>query len=116
MDVGKGCQISLSAKLDKTNPRGLHVGEYTIITLRSIILTHDFVNNVHCHTKIGKNCFIGAGSVILPGIQIGDYSIVGAGSVVVRDVPPNSIVAGNPARILRSGIKTGPYGTLLPVH
>jgi Acetyltransferase (isoleucine patch superfamily) len=56
-----------------------------------------------CHpVKIGNDVWIGAGAVILPGITIGDRSVVGAGSIVTRDVPSNTIVAGNPARKLRS--------------
>lgn len=51
--------------------------------------------------RLGKNVWIGAGAVILPGITIGDNSIVGAGSVVTKDVEPDTIVAGNPARVLR---------------
>lgn len=50
---------------------------------------------------IGNNVWIGGSCVILPGINIGDNSIVAAGSVVTKDVPANTIVAGNPAKILR---------------
>jgi len=50
---------------------------------------------------IGKNTWLGMGVVLLPGITIGDDSIVGAGSVVTKDVPPKSIVVGNPAKVLR---------------
>jgi maltose O-acetyltransferase len=52
--------------------------------------------------SIGNDVWIGGSSVILPGITIGDNSIVAAGSVVTKDVPPNTIVAGNPANILRT--------------
>lgn len=48
----------------------------------------------------------------MPGVVIGDGSIVAAGSVVTKDVPARSIVAGNPARVIRSDIDTGPYGRL----
>ena len=51
--------------------------------------------------SIGDNVCIGGGSKILPGVTIGDRSVVGAGSVVTRDVPPGVVVAGNPARIVR---------------
>ena len=50
---------------------------------------------------IGKNVWLGMGAVLLPGITIGDRAIVGAGSVVTKDVPPKSIVVGNPAKVLR---------------
>lgn len=51
--------------------------------------------------SVGANCYIGANSTILPGISVGEGSIVGAGAVVTRDVSPMTVVAGNPARILR---------------
>lgn len=51
---------------------------------------------------IGKNAWIGAGSTILPGVTIGDNAVVGAASVVTKDVAPDTIVAGNPARLIRA--------------
>lgn len=51
--------------------------------------------------KVEKGCDIGIGAIILPGITIGKYSIVGAGSVVTKNVNPYSVVAGNPAKLLR---------------
>ena len=50
---------------------------------------------------IGKNCWIGAGAVILPGVTIGDNTVVGAGSVVTKDLPANVVAVGNPCRVLR---------------
>ena len=50
---------------------------------------------------IKKKAWIGAGAIILPGVTIGEYSIVGAGSVVTKDVPAYTVVGGNPARIIR---------------
>ena len=50
---------------------------------------------------IGKNCWIGAGAIILPGITIGDNVVVGAGSVVTRDLPSDVVAVGNPCRALR---------------
>ncbi|MDF0668308.1 MAG: sugar O-acetyltransferase [Nitrospira sp.] len=52
--------------------------------------------------RIGNDVWIGGGAIVLPGVTIGDRSVIGAGSVVVRDVPSAKVVAGNPARIIRS--------------
>jgi sugar O-acyltransferase (sialic acid O-acetyltransferase NeuD family) len=51
--------------------------------------------------QIGARCYLGSGSTLIGGIDVGDGSLVGMGSVVVREVPPNAVVAGNPARLLR---------------
>lgn len=53
---------------------------------------------------IGRNVWIGASAMILPGISVGDDAIVGAGSVVTRDVPPGATIAGNPARVLKPSV------------
>lgn len=53
-------------------------------------------------TFVKKGASIGSGATILSNLTIGENAIVGAGSVVTRDVPPNTIVVGNPARVLRS--------------
>lgn len=51
--------------------------------------------------KIGKNCWIGAGVTIVPGVTVGDNSVIGAGSVVTRDIPENVVAVGVPCRVLR---------------
>lgn len=113
MDLHPTVQISLSAKLDRTFPIGVHVGENSFLAFESRILTHDRTRGLYLHTKIGRNCFIGGRSLILPGVEIGDNCVIGAGSVVTKSVPPRSIVAGNPARVIRSDIEVGPYGRFL---
>jgi acetyltransferase-like isoleucine patch superfamily enzyme len=110
MDIGEGTVISFSARLDKTNPRGLHIGKYTVVTFGAAVLTHDYVNNRDRDVYIGDNCFIGAHSIILPGVTIGDNCIVSAASVVVRDLPAGSLVTGNPARVVEHNVKTDRYG------
>lgn len=113
MDVHPTAQISLSAKLDKTFPIGVHVGRNSYVAFEARILTHDRTRGLYLHTYIGENCFIGGRSLILPGVEIGDGSIVGAGAVVTKLVPPGSVVAGNPAQIIKSGIRVGAYGRLV---
>ncbi len=110
MDIDPTCQISLSAKLDKTFPVGVHVGPHSYLAFESRILCHDRTRGLYLHTRIGRNCFIGGRSLILPGVEIGDGCIVGAGAVVTKSVPPGCIVAGNPAQILKRDIEVGPYG------
>ena len=51
--------------------------------------------------SIGRNCWIGAGALIMPGVTIGDNVVIGAGSVVAKDIPSNVVAVGNPCRVLR---------------
>jgi acetyltransferase-like isoleucine patch superfamily enzyme len=112
MEIDPTAQFSLSARFDKTHPKGVHVGAYSYIAFEAAILTHDMTRGLYLHTRIGQRCFIGARSVILPGIEIGDECVVGSGSVVTRDVPTRCLVAGNPARVIRTNIRVGRYGRI----
>lgn len=110
MDIHPTVEFSLSTRFDKTYPKGIHIGEKTYLAFDAAILTHDRTRGMYAHTRIGRNCFIGARSIIMPGITIGDECIVGSGAVVTKDVPSRSIVAGNPATIIKSGIPLVEYG------
>lgn len=110
MDIHPTAQFSLSAEFDRTFPVGVHVGRNSYVAFESRILTHDRTRGLYLHTRIGENCFIGGRSLILPGVEIGDNCVVGAGSVVTKSVPPRSVVAGNPARVLQSDIEVVEYG------
>ena len=88
---------------------GVYIGENSLIGHNVIIATLN--HNVDPYHRgdvipkpihIGKRVWIGSGAIILPGITIGDNSIVGAGSIVTKDVPPNVIVAGNPAKFIKN--------------
>jgi probable biosynthetic protein (TIGR04098 family) len=114
MDIGPNTRISSKARLDFTNPRGIHIGSGTSITPGVSIFTHDFVHNIHVDTLIGSNCFIGSNAIILPGVTIGDNCIIGAGSVVMSNIPKGSLAFGNPARVIRGNIDTREYGVLSP--
>ena len=115
MDIDPSASFSLSVRFDKTNPRGIHVGAETYIAFEAAILTHDLTRGLYLDTRIGRRCFIGARSIILPGIEIGDECVIGAGSVVTHSLPPRTLAAGNPARVLRSDIEVvSRYGRLAP--
>ena len=112
MNIHPSVRMSLKVKLDKTNPKGIHIDEGSYVAFGAVILTHDMCRKLHKDVYIGKNCFIGANAIILPGVRVGDHCVVAAGSVVTRDVQSRSIVAGNPAKIIKSDINTGSLGIL----
>ncbi|MBN1126154.1 MAG: acyltransferase [Sedimentisphaerales bacterium] len=113
MDIARTARISWGTKLDKTHPRGVHIGDESYCASGCLILTHDYVKGLHVDTFIGKRCFIGANAIIMPGVTIGDCTVVGAGAVVTKSVPPACIVVGNPAKVIRSGIQTIRFGQIV---
>jgi acetyltransferase-like isoleucine patch superfamily enzyme len=112
-NISSSAIIESDLNLDRVYPRGIHIGENTLVASRTTILCHEHVKRDKNDTRnpwvtdtyIGRNCFIGIGAIILPGVRIGDEVIIGAGAVVTKDVPSNSVAAGNPARVIKSGIK-----------
>lgn len=95
-----------NSHIDTLIPQLIEIGNNFISAPGSIILAHDaslfiHIGSYRCQkTVIGDNVFLGANSVVLPGVRIGDGAIVGAGAIVTKDVEPYSVVAGNPARKL----------------
>ncbi len=103
---------------------GIEFGEGTIWAYNCSFISsnHDF-SEMKSHTKskpieIGKNVWIGAGCVILPGVSIGDNVVVGAGAIVTKSFPSNCVIAGNPAKLLymrceKTGAKlSNPYSQI----
>lgn len=111
--IGINCRI-LDKRLNLfgSEPYLIEIGENVTLTENVKLVTHDggtavIRNNNPGLNFYGKicirdNCFIGTQSIVLPGVTIGPNSVVGAGSVVTKHVPPNTVVAGVPAKIIRS--------------
>lgn len=99
---GSGCFI------DPSHCFLISIGNNVTLSINVVILSHDASTaKLIGYTKIGKvviedNVFIGANSIILPNITIGENSIVGSGSVVTKNFPKNTVVAGNPAKVICS--------------
>lgn len=104
--------VDLAKDVLITTPGGVFIGERTLIGYRTQILSanHEIPKigeripisgDVYGKINIGKDVWIGANCVITPGVTIGEGAIVGAGSVVTKDVEPNAIVGGVPARLIR---------------
>lgn len=107
--IGENCRIFTD--LSFAEPYLVTIGNNVTISTNCNLITHDnsvikFINNatdVVGRVSIGNNCFIGANSIILPGVTLADGTIVGAGSVVCKSVSePNQVIAGNPAKIIAS--------------
>ena len=108
VNIGKNVEIGYMVHIDNLYPDRVYIGNNVTLVANSIIMAHDNSYRYSRGSKIviGKveiceNAFIGANSIILPGVRIGKRAIVGAGSVVTRDVDDHSIVVGNPARIIK---------------
>ena len=88
----------------------IYVGDYTMFGPNVTVCTashpidptlREEVYQFNLPVRIGRNCWIGAGSIILPGVTIGDNTVIGAGSVVTRDIPANVVAFGDPCRVQR---------------
>ena len=97
----------LSSYIDPLFPFLIEIGDNTTLTDVKVIAHDASTNKCLGYTKMGKvkigsNCFIGARTLILPNVNIGNNVIVGAGSVVTRDIPSNSVAVGNPCRVIKT--------------
>lgn len=110
-----GSHIYVNFSLTLVDDTHIFVGDYTMIGPNVTIATaghpisprlRERVYQYNVPVHIGRNCWIGAGAVILPGVTIGDHSVIGAGSVVTKDIPAGVVAVGNPCRVLR---EIGPH-------
>ena len=88
----------------------IYIGDYTMLGPNVVLATagHPIDPDLrrrglqyNLPVRIGSNCWLGAGVIVLPGVTIGDNTVVGAGSVVTKDLPSNVVAVGNPCRVLR---------------
>lgn len=105
-----GKNIYANFNLTMVDDGHIYVGDYTMFAPGVIVATaghpilpelRETVYQYNMPVHIGKNCWIGAGAIILPGVTIGDQVVVGAGSVVTKDLPSNVVAVGNPCRVIR---------------
>jgi galactoside O-acetyltransferase len=105
---GKGVYANFNLTcVDDTH---IYVGDYTKFGPNVVLATagHPILPELrpdayqfNLPIHIGRNCWLGAGVIVLPGITIGDNSVIGAGSVVTKDIPANVVAVGNPCKVLR---------------
>ncbi len=101
LGVKIGRNVRLYGTIDGVNPHLVEIGDNVVVGKGSSLIAHCPVRG-GLKVKIENNVWLGYGVLVLPGVTIGENSIVGAGSVVTRDIPPNAIAAGNPARVLKA--------------
>jgi acetyltransferase-like isoleucine patch superfamily enzyme len=100
MDVAPTAWIAPTALIDRTWPRGVHVGPDVLIDEEAVLLTHDLTRGMYVDTRVGAGTIVGARAIILPGITIGDHCVIAPGSLVNRDMPAHSRCEGNPMTLV----------------
>ncbi len=109
--VHLGDNVYANFNLTLVDDTHIYIGSNTMIGPNVIIATAGHpvlpelrlkVAQFNAPVHIGKNCWLGAGAIVLPGVTIGDNTVIGAGSVVTKDIPANVVAVGNPCRVLRS--------------
>ena len=105
-----GRNIYANFNLPLVDDTHIYVGDNTMFGPNVVVATaghpllpelreQGFQYNAPVH--IGRNCWIGAGAILLPGVTVGDNAVIGAGSIVTKDVPASVLAVGNPCRVLR---------------
>ena len=108
--VHLGSYIYANAGLKLVDDTHIYIGDYTMLGPNVVLATagHPIDPELrgrglqyNLPVRIGRNCWLGAGVIVMPGVTIGDNSVIGAGSIVTKDIPANVVAVGNPCRVLR---------------
>lgn len=105
--IGKNCRLG-NCSIDPSHCFHITIGDNVVFGPRVRILAHDASTGVFlgytrvANVVIGSNVFIGAHSIVLPGVTIGDNVVIGAGSIVSKDIPSNSVAVGSPAKVIKT--------------
>ena len=109
-NVHFGKHVYANFNLTLVDDTHIYVGDYTMLGPNVTLATaghpiypplreKGYQYNIPVH--IGRNCWLGAGVIVMPGVTIGDNTVIGAGSIVTKDIPANVVAVGNPCRVLR---------------
>lgn len=105
-----GKYIYANFNLTLVDDTHIYVGDYTMFGPNVTVATaghpilpelRENLYQYNVPVYIGRNCWIGAGAILLPGVSVGDNTVIGAGSIVTKDIPSNVVAVGNPCRVLR---------------
>jgi maltose O-acetyltransferase len=106
MHLGKDVNIPWSTSIDSSHCFLISIGDNCGFGENCTILAHDAMPNEYLdasvigRVKIHESCHFGVNTIILPGVEIGPRCIIGSGSVVIKSIPPDTVAAGNPAKVL----------------
>ena len=109
-NVHFGKNVYANFNLTLVDDTHIYVGDYTMLGPNVVLASaghpilpelRERIYQYNIPVRIGKNCWLGAGVIVLPGVTIGDNSVIGAGSVVTKDIPANVVAVGTPCRVLR---------------
>lgn len=108
LKIGRNVSIMQGCFLDPSHCFLISIGENTTLAPNVRLIAHDAsMKKALGYTRIGRisigcDCFIGDSTIILPGVKIGDGSIIGAGSVIAKNIPAHSVAIGNPCKKVTS--------------
>lgn len=113
VDVGRHVYVGMETWLDDQFPELIRIEDDVVISFRVTVVVHDDARRMDrvepgqlegtvAPVVLKRGCYLGAGALLLPGVTVGERAVVAAGAVVTKDVPPATVVAGVPARVVKA--------------